>query len=68
MDAVSGRPGHDDTSRIEAGLQKVRAARVSNRVTHFDVPLVVRVVTHVGGSEVRDAGYRDSRSVVIGAG
>ena len=68
VDAVSGRPGHDDVSRIEAGLQKVRAARVSNRVTQFKVPLVVPVVTHVGGPELRDAGYRDSRSVVICAG
>src|SRR6478672_5193549 len=68
MDAVSGRPGHADASHIDAGLQKVRAAAVSCRVTQFDVPLVVGVVTDVGGSEIRHAGDRDSGSVVIGGG
>ena len=34
----------------------------------FDVRLVVRVVTHVRGPEVGDAGDRHARAVVVGAG
>ena len=68
MDAISGRRGHADASHIEAGFQKVRAATVSDRVTEFDVLLVVGTVTDVGGSEVGHSGNRHARAVAIGAG